>query len=232
LNPLVFRREFLRVDIAAFQKIPRLALWDGGVADGGSHMAIDEALLRTADGPVLRWYRWQRAEVTFGYPLRWHDVEPLAAGRPAVRRWTGGGIVEHGDDLTLALAVPATGTPMAPLVFYERVHRAIAEALGPAIHLATPADCSCGPVCFENPARFDVLQGDRKVAGGAIRRCREGTLYQGSLQAVEMPPDFIPRLVRNLACESFEWKPTSRFHELSRFLRTTRYTSRDWLTKR
>jgi hypothetical protein len=36
--------------------------------------------------------------------------------------------------------------------------------------------------CFNEPVGFDLLEGDRKVLGGALRWTRAGALYQGSLQ--------------------------------------------------
>jgi lipoate-protein ligase A len=233
LNRPLIRNEFLRVT-GPLKKFSHIDVWHGGVSTGPTHMAMDEAMLLCADRPVLRWYRWERPEISFGYPMRWRDVEPIAADRPAVRRWTGGGIVEHGSDLTLAIAVPATDSASAeaPLAFYERVHLAIAAALGQSLHLATPADCTVGAACFENPARFDVLHGHRKVVGGAIRRSREGTLYQASIQTVDIPQDFMPRLAENLAAESNEWSPPAEFQKLVEKLVATRYGTAVWLTKR
>ncbi|MGH8046368.1 MAG: lipoyl protein ligase domain-containing protein [Chthoniobacterales bacterium] len=215
------------------KKFLRLHVWNGEPATGAEHMAADEALLRLARDPVLRWYRWARQEISFGYPLRWRDVESSTMGRPAVRRWTGGGIVEHGDDLTIAIAVPATHSQDAPAAFYERVHRAIAEALdSPSVRLAAPIAGAGGATCFENPVRHDVLAGNQKVAGGAIRRCREGTLYQGSIQNAEIPADFIAQLARNLAVETSEWTPPPEFSVLAENLRTNRYATNEWLEKR
>src|SRR6187402_3922001 len=70
------------------------------------NMAIDEVLLRTVPGPLLRVYRWTRPAVSMGYFDRIIDAEALADGRDLVRRWTGGGLVEHGEDVTYTLIVP------------------------------------------------------------------------------------------------------------------------------
>jgi lipoate-protein ligase A len=209
-------------------------LWDGGILAGAEHMALDEALLLQAEQPTLRWYRWTRAEISFGYPMRWADVSPRLEGREAVRRWTGGGLVEHGDDLTIAVAVPKNDRPNleAPLAFYERVHRAITDSLDLTARLATSDDCSCGSACFDNPAQFDVLREGRKIAGGAIRRSREGLLYQGSIQGVEIPGDFIQRLARNLAEHSTPWTPSGELLRQAGTLRETRYATSGWLRKR
>lgn len=108
-------------------------------------MALDETMLRLADGPVLRVYGWAQREVTFGYPQRWDAACDFANGRPLTRRCTGGGFVEHGTDVTVALAVPATHpfARLAPAETYRRIHEAILAALGgESLRLAGVEDCA------------------------------------------------------------------------------------------
>ncbi len=150
-------------------------------------MALDEALLQQAvRRPVVRLYRWTAPAVTFGYAQRYSEVRMRAGRLPAIRRWTGGGTVFHGEDLTICLAVPAchelcrlqTGT------VYQQVHTSLLQAVLPTYsgsRLAVSGDCSDGPACFESPALNDILDGGRKICGGALRRGRNGLLYQGSL---------------------------------------------------
>src|SRR5438132_1210729 len=71
------------------------------------NMAIDEALLETAKIPSIRFYRWNSPALSFGYFGKFADVADYAAERDLVRRWTGGGIVFHGDDLTYSIIIPA-----------------------------------------------------------------------------------------------------------------------------
>ncbi len=166
-------------------------------------MATDEWLLLSSPAPVLRAYRWARPEITFGYPQRWSEVEPLADDRPATRRWTGGGLVEHGDDLTLTLAIPASEplSQLRPTDSYRLIHNAVFHALHaahPAVRLATAADARPGLACFTSPACLDLLLDGRKILGGAQRRSRAGLLYQGSLQHLTPPPDFLEILAEQL----------------------------------
>lgn len=169
----------------------RILLWNDPVPrTPAGHMACDEALLELAGGPVLRTYRWSAPAATFGYSQRLGAVLPIAGERPVMRRRTGGGVVFHGNDLTLALVIPA-GEPLADWNSVE-LYRAIHEALLPAIQatapsarLVTPEECRCGAVCFENPVAHDVVDGTQKLLGGAMHRSRSGILYQGSLQGAE-----------------------------------------------
>lgn len=103
-----------------------------------------------------------------------------------IRRWTGGGVVFHGQDLTIAIAVPRDHEfcRLQTGMIYRQIHEALLEAvkaLHPEARLACPEDCRQGPACFESPALNDILQGGRKICGGALRRGRNGMLYQGSL---------------------------------------------------
>ena len=72
------------------------------------NMAIDEALLETANAASIRFYRWQSPAISFGYFGRFADVAEYASERDLVRRWTGGGIVFHGEDLTYSIVIPAS----------------------------------------------------------------------------------------------------------------------------
>src|SRR4029077_13674801 len=70
------------------------------------NMALDEALLEKAAMPALRFYRWGRPAISFGYFGKFDDAARAGVGYELVRRWTGGGIVLHGNDLTYSLVLP------------------------------------------------------------------------------------------------------------------------------
>lgn len=213
-----------------------IALWrEGSTAGGTHHMALDETMLRLADRPVLRVYGWAKSEITFGYPQRWADAEVFAAGRPLTRRCTGGGFVEHGADTTVALAVPAAHAfaRFAPAETYRLIHEALLAALGGKnLRLAGAEDCACGPACFASPARHDVLDGARKIAGGAQRRSREGFLYQGSVRGAEAGTDFAERLAATLANQVVDWHPPENWEQLRDELAATRYGCEAWNRRR
>ncbi|MDD5199730.1 MAG: hypothetical protein PHC88_07990 [Terrimicrobiaceae bacterium] len=212
-----------------------IALWPvAPCASGAEHMALDEVMLRLADRPLLRVYRWTRREVTFGYPQRWEEAKIFAGARPATRRCTGGGFVEHGEDVTVALAVP-TAHPfgrIAPQEAYRRIHEAIRAVLGGGIRLAGAADCSSGAACFSSPAQCDLLKEGRKILGGAQRRSRDGFLYQGSVQGIGAPPDFGERLAAEMARFAAKWNPPSEWTALRDELLRDRYGSQDWNRRR
>ena len=95
------------------------------------NMAIDEALLETAVVPTIRFYRWRSLALSFGYFGKFSDVTIYAAERDLVQRWTGGGIVFHGDDLTYSIVIPAKDpvVDQSSIAIYEKIHRALCEGL-------------------------------------------------------------------------------------------------------
>ncbi len=104
---------------------------DDAARSAAMNMAIDEALLEMANIPSIRFYRWHSPALSFGYFGRFTDVVDYAAQRALVRRWTGGGIVLHGDDLTYSVIIPARDSLFAhsSMSIYENVHHALCEAL-------------------------------------------------------------------------------------------------------
>ena len=94
-------------------------------------MAIDEALLEHCTCPALRFYGWRGPSLSFGYFGKFADIAREAKDRELVRRWTGGGSVPHGQDLTYSLVTPASdpASGRGPPLIYAALHSAIREAL-------------------------------------------------------------------------------------------------------
>jgi lipoate-protein ligase A len=155
------------------------------------NMAFDEALLLTADRPMVRVYRWAEPAVSFGYFGKYAPIAASWPGRAYVRRMTGGGVVLHGEDITYSIVVPIAH-PFAQCSARESycaIHGALAQWLavrGVAASLAHAPEGQGNGVCFDSPAEADVIAGGRKLAGAAQRRTREGLLYQGSVQGVPL----------------------------------------------
>jgi lipoyl(octanoyl) transferase len=138
------------------------------------NMAIDEALLEKAVVPTIRFYRWRSPALSFGYFGKFSDVAIHAAERDLVRRWTGGGIVFHGDDLTYSIVIPASDPVFdeSSIAIYEKIHRALCGALagdGQDAELASVAE-----LCERRKSRKGDLQiaqrrtGDRRSLETAI----------------------------------------------------------------
>ena len=214
------------------------------------NMAIDEALLEHAAVPSIRFYQWHSPALSFGYFGKFADVADYSIERDLVRRWTGGGIVFHGDDLTYSIVIPASDTVFAlsSLSLYEKIHCALCEAMatnGRAAELATVAAlCERRSrinsavidrryrYCFANPVRADVMIDDYKVAGAAQRRTRLGLLQQGSIQGVDLGNGLADRFAKALSTNCIERKINEGILNRARELAHRKYGDDYWLRKR
>jgi lipoate-protein ligase A len=209
------------------------------------NMAIDEALLETAVVPTIRFYRWGSPALSFGYFGKFSHVAIYAAERDLVRRWTGGGIVFHGDDLTYSIVIPASDPAFSEssTLIYENVHRALAEALcgiGRRTELAGSARCAdrtpqSGVLtnnCFANPVRADVMMDGRKIAGAAQRRTHRGLLQQGSIQGFAIYTDLARKFAQALSADCSEFEINEQIFQRGRDLAQQKYDAASWLNKR
>jgi lipoate-protein ligase A len=211
------------------------------------NMAIDEALLESATVPSIRFYGWQSPALSFGYFGRFSDVAIHATKRDLVRRWTGGGIVFHGEDLTYAIVIPETdpGFNESSITVYEKIHRALADTLivngEPAKLLPTGAlgergqsrtVIASGESCFANPVRADVMIDGRKIAGAAQRRTRRGLLQQGSIQGVNLDNHMADRFAKALSPNCSRLKIKEEIFRRAQNLAQQKYGTDNWLHKR
>jgi lipoate-protein ligase A len=208
------------------------------------NMAIDEALLETAKIPSIRFYQWNHPALSFGYFCKFADVASYRHERDLVRRWTGGGIVLHGEDLTYSMVIPAYEPLFAgsSATIYQKIHHALCTALCEAGQQATLAgvddpgpginDAGYNSYCFANPVRADVLVDGRKVAGAAQRRTRSGLLQQGSIQNVYLGHDFTGHFAKGLAPDCSERKIDRAILNRAQALAQQKYETDRWLQRR
>lgn len=219
--------------------LENLQLWlDPDPRPGPEAMAVDEWLLETADAPVLRVYRWQGAWASIGYFGEIEAARAAFPGVPIVRRWTGGGMVDHRADWTYSLIVPrrAALSNLRGAESYRLIHAAVAAMLqkcGTAARLSEGAEETGAALCFENPVCHDLLAEDgRKLAGAGQRRSRRGLLHQGSVSGACA---ISQRRAEILAGEISEtWSPVSPGlpAEIIEHLAETRYRQPAWTGRR
>ena len=223
---------------------------DDSTRSAAMNMAIDEALLETATVPAIRFYQWDHPALSFGYFGKFDDVADH--DRDIVRRWTGGGVVFHGEDLTYSVVIPASDVAFSEssMSIYEKVHRAVCSALdacGQAAELIAVAplyerrravDSAVTDrrgqenLCFANPVRADVLSNGHKVAGAAQRRIRSGLLQQGSIQNVEFGNGFGDSFARVLCHECCEKPLDDALLARAEKIATRKYATPAWLRRR
>ncbi|MBD3272062.1 MAG: hypothetical protein GF384_05945 [Elusimicrobia bacterium] len=197
-----------------------LKLINDGPGPAQLNMHKDAMLL--AEGiPVLRFYTWDQKSFSIGYLQSVEEVKKKLGHAdqncPVVRRITGGGVVEHGNDLTFSLVLPY------PLAWelgdvrssYRVIHDMVLEIMNSINReniglwqINQKLSFSLCPdaykpkanerksyFCFEKPTQYDIMFKGIKIGGGAQRRTEGKFLHQGSLQ-VTMDPvakDFLMR---------------------------------------
>ncbi len=224
-------------------------LLESPLLDVFAQMAVDEALARSRPEEFcLRFFRWKGVGATFGYAQRIREVEkalPPGVETSFTRRPTGGGIVPHFNDLTFSCIYPDKGV-LSPAIHYQRLHSAIQAALCEAGWEARLSDSEGGHAphgpegasrCFEKPVALDVLSGNSKILGGAIRRYGNTVLYQGSLQIPgvrDRAPELEELIQRHLGAEwGLQWTAQALADSIQAEASTleNRYRSAEWIRK-
>jgi lipoate-protein ligase A len=247
--------QILRREAVIFDRLE--VVNDAEFRSAAMNMAIDEALLESAKVSSIRFYRWNFPALSFGYFGEFSGVASYATQCDVVRRWTGGGIVFHGQDLTYSIVIPANDRVFheSPMSIYERIHRTLRDAL---VALGQRAEVAVGgdPTterndaghnghCFAKPVHADVLVNGLKVAGAAQRRTRTGLLQQGSIQLaagrvrvaaatghVDLPKGFETRFARELSGNCAEQRIDNGILNRGREIATRKYGTDKWLRRR
>ena len=204
---------------------------------GPLNMAIDEVLLSMARPAILRFYRWNTPSVSFGYFVRFAEACQLAGNRAVVRRWTGGGIVPHGDDLTYSIMIGSKDDAFAlpSKIIYQRVHSTLGSALreiGLVAVLTETKAPKISDACFANPVVSDVIESGRKIAGAAQRKTRSGLLHQGSIQYGNLDERFRNAFAQLLGRRIVEEGIGTGVLHAAEELAATKYATVDWLRRR
>jgi lipoate-protein ligase A len=224
-------------------------LWQDAGRDAADNMAADEILLHhTQDlGVVLRFYQWQTPTISIGY------FQPLSSApegkHQIVRRPTGGGVVDHRNDFTFSLVFPVTSPLYAVDRFesYRLINSTVAAALrnlSVTCHLHTediPKTVDrARMLCFQQPAKHDVVGANGKICGGAQRRRSTGMLHQGSIDLSRLTELSRADFGQALSCafqsllkgDPAVFQPSAALAEEIANLGQSRYASSAWTNKR
>lgn len=157
------------------------------------NMAIDEALLRLASGPVLRLYTWFSPTLSIGCHQK---LNPEIISRCAekkvglVRRPSGGRAVLHCNELTYAVISPYECFNSGPALkdIYEAISLWHIKALEKIGIKAAVSGCRHGgrhyagrDSCFDSSTPYELTVGGRKIAGSAQKRGRSAFIQHGSI---------------------------------------------------
>ena len=174
------------------------------------NMAVDEAMLlsqKKQPNPTLRFYTWSSPAFSFGYfqdIASEVDVEMCRAdGIELVKRMTGGGTVVHGWDLTYTLILPRHAGEKSISEAYQCIGQSLVTAFK---KLGIPAECHAASIntsqttqniCLTNPADYDVMYEEKKLAGVSVRRNRNGMMFQGYISLDMLPASILARVSRD-----------------------------------
>lgn len=208
---------------------------DASSRSASMQMALDEVNMKTGTQPFIRHYRWARPSASIGYFTPLAESKAIGGSRDVVRRYTGGGLVDHLDDWTFSLTLPARlfqEVQLATKDWYCRIHRAVRDALGHEVYLKTNAsNASPGP-CFTAPVEFDGMLDGQKIFGGAIRKSRQGLLYQGSIQGITPADDLLVSIGKNLHFGELIARTPDEITLLEASkLAVSRYSNPEWLER-
>jgi lipoate-protein ligase A len=208
---------------------------------GAENMAVDQLLMeQIGDRPLLRIYEWSEPTVTLGYFLPLSDAADSFSGDDLtyVRRWTGGGVVDHRIDITYTLVIPRSHelATARGAESYRVIHQALADTLGllgEQVRLTVVDEGDGAAACFSNPVAYDLTNmSGAKVAGAGQRRTKYGLLHQGSVITVADRDRFAPALVRVLSDQASAWAPPLTMQDDARELAIKRYAEDSWLRKK
>jgi len=181
-----------KVTEAGLKMAPARCLHDAALA-GAINMARDEALLECRTAATLRFYRWAKPTLSYGYfqaaeSLAWRDF--IARGYEVVRRSTGGKAILHEQELTYSLCLPESGVLAGgPAHAMQAIHTALASCMEPSSGGAIALRAEQGLLsdrpgsawCFEDSSPLDLVTGGRKLVGSAARRRHGWVLFHGSI---------------------------------------------------
>lgn len=170
------------------------------------NMQIDSDLLDRLDpngDPILHLYRWKRPSFTYGYFFKLEDWIDLSKAKEKgfdfAKRPTGGGLLFHLWDLAFSFLMPANHPRFSQnrLENYRFVHEAVLKAVEDLFSLEKmeliPFDFSHDEkstlqFCMARPTQYDLILGEKKIAGAAQRQKKNGYLHQGTISLAM--PDF------------------------------------------
>lgn len=219
--------------------LQQLHLWCDPVPRSGyENMAADELLSRRNEA-WLRIYGWAKPAVSFGYFDTTEEARKIFPGEDIeyIRRWTGGGIVDHRIGYTYTLTLPAREGYIYPTSanLYKWIHGALAVALaksGVECTLLAADAPDGGRACWASPVASDIVDAmGQKLAGAGQRRYKGAVLHQGLIQQCEPAAGWQHILASQLAPEVIEIKganPYLGFDAELALLCQEKYMAAEW----
>lgn len=164
------------------------------------------------DPPIVHIYSWEKPSLTYGYFIKPEEYLKKGHGIDLARRPTGGGIILHMIDFAFSVVVPSShvGYSEMPIENYAFINQAVKKAVLDLLkenkgqkketYLLEESDQKSpwqGQFCMAAATKYDVMIGNRKVAGAAQRKKKQGFLHQGSISLFLPSEDLLSQIFLN-----------------------------------
>ncbi len=149
------------------------------------------------DAPTIHFYDFIKPSFTFGVfvnPKELMNEQLYSQEFDFSKRPTGGGVLFHCWDFAFSCFVPKNHPGYLEDVMdsYKYINDRVSFALdeytkgGFTLQPVTvePMDEHCKHFCFAKPTMYDIMCGEKKLAGAAQRRKKNGYLHQGSISLI------------------------------------------------
>lgn len=161
---------------------------DTGIKTAIEQMQQDEELLKGVDVPTVRFYQFFPRAVTYGYFIK-PDLWLKTDSGDVARRPTGGGLIFHEEDFSFTVALPLDHpiTKLPTLQRYQLINNQLLRVLNfsSISMLKHRIEDGIDQLCMANPTEYDLMYKQKKIAGAAQRKNRQGFIHQCSLFLLE-----------------------------------------------
>lgn len=201
------------------------------------NMAIDDVIFsELQDDAFLRIYFWDNPYTTIGY-FQKNDCN-------ATRRFTGGLLVNHKDDLSYSFCANSESFPYiySQQDTYKVLHTAIQKALISLGYKPTFAEIKqpgqINNLCVQTLYSDDLMLDSRKILGSCMRRRGKKILVQGSVhikftdeEKEKLAKDFAKNLATILKSEFKEVKLSNLELQQAKETALEKYSNPKWNNK-
>lgn len=177
-------------------------------------MQLDQDLLnQLSSDPILHLYRWEKPSATYGYFIKPEEIFVLENlkkhGIDIARRPTGGGVVFHIWDLAFSFLMPSEHKAFSnnPLENYQFVNKVVLHSMKEFMQKYTnitliaqsyaTQDSRLQNFCMARPTIYDVILENKKIAGAAQRKKKQGYLHQGTISLTTPSVDLLKNVLQN-----------------------------------
>ena len=172
------------------------------------NMLLDEQLLDNLESdPILHFYDFLKPSITYGYFIDIGKYINLDIAKEKdidiSKRPTGGGIVFHIWDIAFSFLMPQNNKFffLDTLKNYQFVNNIVLKAVLPFLKKTYLIDLedknAFSSFCMAKKSKYDLIYNNKKIAGAAQRRKKNGYLHQTSISLVSYDKNLLNNLIKD-----------------------------------